>query len=245
MRRRVLFVVLAGLAGLVTAACAPAPTSTPPPTAPPTGTAAPTTGTGAPQPPPPASEPTDPPGVEYRITYDWGVPGTEASITHPLTVPLPGPIGLPYLVGVYVGDHPEANPKYQRISFYYRLAFPSYRFQYVPQVVSDGSGEPVPLPGNAFLNIVFVDAQAHDDNGASTIAAKPRSRATSRGTSPSASASRSPRAATRPYRSGPGSSRSRTGRAGSSTWCTSTCRTADPFSRELVTTSPLRGRRKG
>jgi hypothetical protein len=173
MRRRVLFVVLAGLAGLVTAACASAPTSTPPPSAPSTGTAAPTTGTGAPQPPPPASEPSDPPGVEYRVTYNWGVPGTEASITHPLTVPLPGPIGLPYLVGVYVGDHPEANPKYQRISFYYRLAFPSYRLQYVPQVVSDGSGEPVPLPGNAFLNIVFVDAQAHDDNGASTIAAKP------------------------------------------------------------------------
>jgi hypothetical protein len=176
MRRHVLriaLVGLVGLAGLVTAACAPAPTSTPPPSAPTTGTAAPTTGTGATQPPPPASEPADPPGVEYRVSYNWAVPGTEASITHPLTAPLPGPIGLPYLVGVYVGDHPEASPKYQRISFYYRLAFPSYRFQYVPQVVSDGSGEPVPLPGNAFLNIVFVDAQAHDDNGASTIAAKP------------------------------------------------------------------------
>jgi len=137
-------------------------------------TATQTTGTKPTLPPPPATEPTVA-GLEYRVSYQWGVPSNKVTIPHSVKVPMGSPpaLPLPYLVAVYVGDHPEANPKYQRISFYYRGAFPAYNLQYVRAVTEDGSGNPVPLQGNSFLNIVFTPAQAHDDAGASTIRATP------------------------------------------------------------------------
>jgi hypothetical protein len=124
--------------------------------------------------PPPASEPPDD-GIEYRVTYAFAVPSPAVTINHTITPPIAPPPAppLPYLVGVYVGNHPEGSPAYQRISFYFRGTFPSYRFGYVPGIVNDGSGTPVALQGNAFLSIVFIDAQAHDNNGASTVVATP------------------------------------------------------------------------
>lgn len=113
--------------------------------------------------------------IDYRVSYDWGVPSGTAEIPHTIVPPLAPPpaIPLPYLVGIYVADHPEASPAYQRISFYFRGALPGYRFGYVPSVVSDGKGEPVTLQGNAFIRLVFVTAQAHDNAGATTVAAAP------------------------------------------------------------------------
>jgi hypothetical protein len=123
---------------------------------------------------PPASEPTGP-DMEYRVSYNWGVPSNRVTVDHPLTAPLappPAP-GVPYLVAIYVGDHPEGNPKYGRISFYFRGAFPSYNFQYVPQVLNEGQGAPISLEGNSFLRIQFVDAITHDAAGHSTIKVSP------------------------------------------------------------------------
>ena len=111
--------------------------------------------------------------LSYRVTYDWAVPSTEAKVNNPLSLPLTGPIPLPYLVGVYVGDHPEGNPAYERISFYFRGGFPSYNLQYVQSVLSEGQGELVNVPGNAVLRIGFTEAQAHDASGSSTISAQP------------------------------------------------------------------------
>jgi hypothetical protein len=113
--------------------------------------------------------------VEYRVSYDWGVPSNTVEIKHTIVPPIAPPPAppLPYLVGIYAADHPEGSPAYQRISFYFRGAFPGYRFSYVPSVLSDPRGEPIPLQGNAFLRLVFVQAQAHDESGASTVAAKP------------------------------------------------------------------------
>jgi hypothetical protein len=145
------------------------PTATNPPSA----TASPTGGTVATAPPPPSTEPTVA-GVEYRVSYNWNVPSNEVVIRHQVTIQPPPAIPLPYLVGIYVGNHPEASPKYQRISFYFRGGFPTYKFRYVDQVVSDGSGAPVTLAGNAKLSIVFVDAQAHDNNGKPTTVATPK-----------------------------------------------------------------------
>jgi hypothetical protein len=60
-----------------------------------------------------------------------------------------------------------------RSSCYDRLIFDlsgpalGYRVQYVPQVTEDGSGNPVPLRGGAFLQIVL-SAAAHDVNGRPT-----------------------------------------------------------------------------
>ncbi len=165
-------VLVGGLAALTLTGCA---TSGPGTSGPPSGTA---TSTGTPPvsatpPPPPATEPTQ--EVEYRVTYGFAVPTSPVTIQHEVHPPIAGPSlpPLPYLVGIYVGDHPEGTPKYQRISFYFRGAFPGYRFNYAASVLGDGSGAPISLQGNTFLQIVFVDAQAHDNAGASTVAAKP------------------------------------------------------------------------
>jgi hypothetical protein len=138
-------------------------------------TTAPTGGTVATAPPPPKTEPTAA-DVEYKVSYDWKVPSTLVTIRHDVRPPIANPPlpPLPYLVGIYTADHPEAMPKYQRISFYFRGAFPGYHFQYVKQVLDDAKGTPVTLPGNAKLSIVFVDAQAHDNAGSSTITASPK-----------------------------------------------------------------------
>ena len=57
---------------------------------------------------------------------------------------------------------------YDRITFEFRGSRPGYTVEYVPQVIQDGSGEPVSLLGQAFLHVVFMRAQAHDDHGAPT-----------------------------------------------------------------------------
>lgn len=81
----------------------------------------------------------------------------------PITPP-PG-IPLPYLVDIRTGDHAD----FAWITFAFRGAFPEYNFAYGPDVRAEGSGIPIELPGNAFLRIQFVHAQAHDNTGASTI----------------------------------------------------------------------------
>jgi hypothetical protein len=138
-------------------------------------TSEPPTVTGTPpasQPAPPESEPTAE-AVDYRVTYDWGVPSEQVTVPHEVPALDPSGPTLPYLVAVYVGDHPEEDPPYQRIAFYFREAFPEYNLQYVREVVQEGSGEPIDLEGNAFLRVGFVNAQAHDNDGASTVETAP------------------------------------------------------------------------
>jgi hypothetical protein len=117
----------------------------------------------------PASEPSSTVS-DYKVTFGFGVPSGTISIAHPFTPP-----PLRTLVAIYVGNHPDESPAYQRMSFYFRGGLPSYRIGYVPSVVSDAQGAPIPLPGNAFLRIVFTDAQAHNDSGGSSVVAAPPS----------------------------------------------------------------------
>src|SRR5262245_34056065 len=102
---------------------------------------------GATQPP---ASPSD-----YKVTFGFAVPSGVVSVAHPFTPP-----PLRSLVGLFVGDHPEGAPAYQRMSFYFRGGYPSYKVSYVPRVVADGSGAVIPLPGNAFLQVVFTDTQS-------------------------------------------------------------------------------------
>ena len=118
-------------------------------------------------PAPPTAEPSDG-GVESRTTYPFGVPSSAVTINHPAPAP-----NLPRLVAVYVGDHPEGDPAFQRVSFYFRGGFPTYRFQFVPTIVQDATGDPIPLDAAYALSVVFVGAQAHDDDGDSTVAESP------------------------------------------------------------------------
>lgn len=130
-----------------------------------TATATPSTG--------PDSAPASP---STRTAYDWGVPSEPARISHRDRPPPPPPPApqLPYLVRIEATDHPDAEPGYSRISFTFRGGFPSYHLEYVPAVRVEGSGEAIPLPGNAFLRVRFIQAQAHDARGVWTVTATPR-----------------------------------------------------------------------
>ena len=133
----------ARVAGCADAAPAPRPAAAPLPRPPP-----PPSSAG----PRPAGAARTGDGVEYRVTYGFAVPSepgdNRARVRPPIAQPPAPP--LPYLVGMYVGNHPEGNPAYQRISFYFRGAFPSYRFQYVPQVIQRRRGAAGCLVGQQF-----------------------------------------------------------------------------------------------
>ena len=105
---------------------------------------------------------------DFTVTFGFAVPNGVVRVSHPVPVP-----PLRTLVGVYVGNHPSESPAYQRMSFYFQGGYPSYQVSYVPSVTRDGSGAPVSLPGNAFLQVVFTDAQAHTSSGASSVTASP------------------------------------------------------------------------
>lgn len=90
--------------------------------------------------------------------------------TGPTSSPFAGTVPpVPELVSVRVGTHPEGG--YDRISLEFSGQAPGYSVRYVQQVVRDGSGTPVSMPGSAFLQLVFNDAQAHDDSGNPTVPA--------------------------------------------------------------------------
>lgn len=112
--------------------------------------------------------------VSARVAYEWRWPNAEpsgAAVTHTTTVP-----PVPQLVTIGVGDHPNdpGDRPYNRMSFSFTTAYPSYRFQFVDKLVGDASGLPIPLAGRGVLRIVFTPAQAHTQDGsASTIASQP------------------------------------------------------------------------
>jgi hypothetical protein len=60
------------------------------------------------------------------------------------------------------------------MSFTFTGAFPSYRFEWVSELVGDASGQVVPLRGTDTLKIVFTQARAHTADGTrSTIVSQP------------------------------------------------------------------------
>ncbi|MDG4826690.1 hypothetical protein O7635_32985 [Asanoa sp. WMMD1127] len=156
--------VLALLAALGVAACEPA--AAPPassPVANQTSAAPAATRTGA--------APTKPAGTSagrFRVTYGWAVPSNPAKIKHVVQLREPPDPALAFLVRVEVGDHPGADPPYTRMTFAFDHAWPTYEIAYQRDLTKDGSGDPVPLPGNSVLRITFTDAQAHDGNGKQT-----------------------------------------------------------------------------
>jgi hypothetical protein len=69
-----------------------------------------------------------------------------------------------------VGSHPDDG--YDRVALEFD-ELPGYEIGYRDDIVYDGSGEPVDLTGSAFIQLVFTPAQAHDDEGNSTIDSPP------------------------------------------------------------------------
>jgi hypothetical protein len=74
---------------------------------------------------------------------------------------------VPVVTGVRYAAHPQDG--FDRIVFDIPGALPGYSAKYVSQVVADGSGKPVSVPGSYYLLIVFTPAQAHRDDGSATI----------------------------------------------------------------------------
>jgi hypothetical protein len=68
---------------------------------------------------------------------------------------------IPRLVAVRAASHPA----YDRIVFEFEGETPGYRVEYVDQVTQDGSGDPVPLQGRAFLSVILTPATMHDQQG--------------------------------------------------------------------------------
>ncbi len=84
---------------------------------------------------------------------------------HVLAVP-----PVPVVVAIRTAHHPG----FDRVVFDLQGQLPGAEsVRYVDRVIADGSGDPVPVAGRAFLLVRFEEAQAHTDAGAPTIARRP------------------------------------------------------------------------
>ena len=111
--------------------------------------------------------------VFSRVSYAWHWPNDVASpgsVRHSYHVP-----PVPELVRIAAGDHPAAGGEraFNRMSFTFTDAFPTYEFAFTSKLIADGSGEVIHLPGDDVLRVIFREAQAHTDSGASSVASQP------------------------------------------------------------------------
>jgi hypothetical protein len=91
--------------------------------------------------------------------------------TADVTVPFSGNVPpVPTLVAIRIGAHPEEG--FDRAAFEFE-GLPGYQARYQAEITYDGSGAPVDLDGDAFIQLVFNPAQAHDDAGQSTLQSPP------------------------------------------------------------------------
>ncbi|HSL37051.1 MAG TPA: hypothetical protein VK883_09490 [Arthrobacter sp.] len=117
--------------------------------------------------------------ISARIVLDWTWPGPgspfEETHENPVPVAPPPAAPLPALYAIGAGSHPAETPPYDQMSFRFLGGFPSYNIEFVPELIADGSGLPVDMPGTgAILKVVFDGAQAHTEDGtASTITREP------------------------------------------------------------------------
>lgn len=184
--RRTAGLLIAIPAVLALAACVPwlpLPTDTATPsgtaTAPVTSTPTPT-GTSPATPPPDQTEPPQSGDkvISSRLAHDWAWPGPDQpiSVVHDNTVPIAPPPEppLPYLYSIGVGAHPSDTPPIDQMSFRFKGGFPGYTLEYVPELDGDASGLPIPMPGtNTILRVVFHTAQAHTEDGQSSVVLSP------------------------------------------------------------------------
>jgi hypothetical protein len=72
------------------------------------------------------------------------------------------------LIAIRAAHHAETTPKYDRVVFEFRGPLPLLQIEYVKQLISDGSGLPIPIAGSAILHIHLTPAHAHNDAGQPT-----------------------------------------------------------------------------
>lgn len=111
--------------------------------------------------------------VSSTVSYPWHWPNDvnqPGRVQHRYPVP-----PLPRLIAIGAGSHPaqQGERAYDRMSFTFTTAFPSYQFSFTKALVADPSGNPVKLAGNGVLKVTFRLAQAHTASGRSSIAVQP------------------------------------------------------------------------
>ncbi|AXJ08389.1 hypothetical protein [Arthrobacter sp. PM3] len=117
--------------------------------------------------------------ISSTITHDWAVPGPNAPFRtdhqNPVPVAPPPAPPLPALHAIGAGQHPSDAPPYDQLSFRFTGGFPSYDVETVDELVADGSGQPIDMPGTgSILEVTFHGAQAHTADGtASTVTSAP------------------------------------------------------------------------
>ena len=158
----------------------PSPSATAPATA-----TTPATATASPSPAPAGdADETKPPQpgdkvISSRIVHDWSVPGPTAPFhtehKNPVPIAPPPAAPLPTLYAIGAGQHAAETPPYDQLSFRFSGGFPSYDVEVVPELDSDASGLPIPMPGTAtIIEVTFRGAQAHTADGtASTVTSAP------------------------------------------------------------------------
>lgn len=108
-----------------------------------------------------------------RTSYPWHWPndaGRPATVSHSYPVP-----PMPRLISISVGDHPTLGIErhYNRMSFTFTTGFPSYQVAFGGALTSDPSGKPITVAGDGVLKVTFRQAQAHTDQGSSSIQSEP------------------------------------------------------------------------
>lgn len=169
--RKIGTAIVAALGLIALAACgsstAPGGTSSPPAPHASRTTTSPPTAAASPSPEQATSK-----VVLSRVTYAWQWPNWNgiASVQHSYSVP-----PVPTLIAIAVGNHPgdPGDRPYNRMSFTFTGAFPSYQVSWVSGLVSDPGGRPVSLKGDDVLQVTFRQAQAHTAIGQSSVASQP------------------------------------------------------------------------
>ena len=111
--------------------------------------------------------------ISSTVTYPWHWPNDvnrPAIVKHRYPVP-----PMPELTAISVGDHvAQAGERhFNRMSFTFTTAFPTYQVANISELTSDPAGQPIPLSGDGVLTVIFRQAQAHTDQGTSSVQSEP------------------------------------------------------------------------
>ena len=115
--------------------------------------------------------------LSSRLAYQWHWPNDIAAPGRVTRAPAVPPV--PELIQISVGGHPRGPGErpFNRMSFTFTTAFPSYRFEFAGKLVSDPGGKVIPLGGQGVLEVVFTQAQAHTPDGTrSSVISQPAPR---------------------------------------------------------------------
>lgn len=127
---------------------------------------------------PRAASPTTPPAPTTTAASPAPTTATPATATPATATPITATTARPITairepavppVPVVTGIRFAAHDGFDRIVFDIPGALPAHSAEYVTEVTRDGSGQPVSMPGTAFLLIVLHPAQAHRADGSPTV----------------------------------------------------------------------------